>query len=335
MIDEAGRFRARHAVTGARHAYRRQPDGPADEPLDRRQFLRGALAGATGLVLGGAIYATKRLTTPARPPVLLWSEEFDGPLDLATAGSPLGRWRASDVWQSLDVGYADFGAGGRSCWLANPHQRLGGIAYNPFSVRDSVLSISARRTPAGALAAADRCPWLGGVLISNTDRADMTFGYGYYEFRVRLPNPGQGMFPALWFYAAHGQNPDRQAAAEIDLLEIFGYPRGRPWVVSLHEVAADGKGSQRQVLSRKDDTSGWHTYGLHWTVDQLGFYRDRTLLSRVTGSDARFYAGCRMSIRMDYSMDATWFGPAQRSGTSTPDVLRMDVDYVRRYDRPF
>lgn len=305
------------------HSHRRLPD--SDRLIARRQFLAIA-AGAAGSIAWA---------TSSDPPALLWAEEFDTPLSLATRALPHARWRASDVWQPLDVGYASFGPGIPACWMANPEQRLGGVAYNPFSVHDSMVSISAVRTPPEALRDAGGCPWLGGMLMTNTDVTGLAFGYGYYEFRMRLPISGRGMFPALWFYAAAGRVPAGQAQAEIDLAEIFGHRSGRPWAASLHRRGADDPGVARQVVTRDDSTTAWHTYGLDWRQDRLGFYRDRSLIATVTGPDAAYFSGCLMSIRMDYSMDADFFPPEDRSDGSTPDVMTMDIDYVRQYDKPF
>lgn len=269
------------------------------------------------------------------PPKLLWAEEFDS-LDLRTLENPNGRWGSTDVAQPLGKGYADFGAGGHRCWFASPDQELGGVRYNPFSVRDSVVTITAQRTPAAALSDAQGCPWIGGLLTSNTRIPSMVFGYGYYEFKMRLPNPGRGMFPALWFYAADGLNPSTKNGAEIDLLEVFGDASGSPWTSSLHMVNNKGKGTARQAFIKDTrSTTSWHTYGLNWTSQRLGFYRDRKLIHEVTGPDAEFFAGCRMSIRMDYSMDAEFFGADNLADTSTPSRLLLEIDYVRKYARPF
>lgn len=272
-------------------------------------------------------------------PKLLWSEEFDT-LDLQTAANPNGRWRANDQWQPIDQGYADFGAGGGS-WNLNPAQRLGGEQPNPFSVANSVLTIQAIRTPDAwkaniAAANGGKVPgWCGGELISNTSLPEMTFDYGYYEFRARWPNRGQGMFPAMWFFAAHGQDTaQNKGHAEIDLLEIFGYVSGTPWHITLHEKDNTGAGNQFPVYNQSDDTSGWHTYGLYWTKDALRFYHDGAQVAEMTGSHAAYFAGCKMSIRLNYAMDAAWFHPAQKSDAQTPSPLIMNVDYVRKYDLP-
>lgn len=303
--------------------------------LSRRDFLRAAIVGGGIITFGGFTYAALEINSRNSPPRLLWSEEFDAPLDLVSQTNPHGKWRLNDVWQDLDAGYVDFGAGGNSCWMANPNQTINGVAYNPLAVRNSVLRITARRADPAVLPAIEYCPWIGGMLISNTDRDDMTFSYGYYEFRARFPNPGRGMFPAIWFYAAHEKNEPAQAAAEIDLFEVFGNEGGQPWVASLHAAQSQNRGSGQVVIRSESETSAWHTYGLNWQEDRMEFYRDRKLLKTVTGAVVQNYAGCKMSIRMNYSMNATWFGAAQLSDASTPNELYADFDYVRQYDRPF
>ena len=301
--------------------------------VGRRRFL--GIAALSVATAGAALYATDALTgSEQTAPRLLWSEEFDR-LDLVTPTRPAASWRTHDVDYPIDEGYADLGAGGRQCWMASPGQELRGTTVNPFTVQDSVLTITAMRTPAQIIDEVQGCQWIGGALMTNTARPELNFGYGYYEFRARFPNPGRGMFPALWFYAASRGNPAAQGRAEIDLLEIFGDADGAPWVSTLHEKDSSGNGAVRSVSSRDDDTTQWHTYGLHWTADALRFYRDRDVIKSVTGHDASYYAGCAMSIRLSYSMNATWFAPGNAADGSTPDELSMEVDYIRQYDRPF
>lgn len=288
----------------------------------RRRFL-GALGGAAcTLVLSAS-------QDPAAQPRLLWAEEFDA-LDVG----PTARWRANDVWQSPGQGYPDFGSGGHSTWCANPAQQLGGTRLDPFSVHEGVLRIEVIRTPPELLAEVAQCPWIGGILISNTNHPEATFSYGYYEFRARVA-PGRGMFPGLWLYAAHGQNPPAKAGAEIDVFEVFGDAGGSPGVASVHLVDSRGEGSGGPVASYATDPGTWHTYGTHWTPDVLRFYYDRREVGGASPAQAQWLRGCRMSVRLDYVMDAAIFDAEHRSDADTPDRLVLEVDYVRRYDRPF
>ncbi|SHF61800.1 glycoside hydrolase family 16 protein [Geodermatophilus nigrescens] len=279
-----------------------------------------------------------------------WADEFDS-LDLASGTNPNGFWRANDVWQPIDAGYAGFDGDTPGTWFLNPAQDVAGSPRSPFSVSDGVLSITASRTPASWRTSIAELntqnpgyapPWTGGILLSNTDRPDATFGYGYYEFRMRTAAPVQGGWPALWFFAADGQNPGHEQA-EIDLFEVFGHPDGQPWTVTVHQaVKVDGRigpapgartaTGQIDVASVDADTTAWHVYALDWQPGQLRFLRDGVVVGELTGADAAFFDGVRMSIRLNVAMDGSWFPEGQRSQESSPDRWTMEVDYIRRWD---
>jgi beta-glucanase (GH16 family) len=179
-------------------------------------------------------------------------------------------------------------------------------------------------------------PWSGGLLMTDTRRSTERFGYGYYAVRARLPLPGKGMFPALWLFAANGQNPGKENA-EIDLLEVFGQPTGAPWSITLHHKQLGGTAAagattssgQVAVATVPSSTTDWHTYALDWQSGHLRFYRDDVLVAEVTGAAAQFYNGVTMGLRLNYAADAAWFAADRLSDASTPDRLAMDVDWVR------
>ncbi|MGY1840833.1 MULTISPECIES: family 16 glycosylhydrolase [unclassified Modestobacter] len=304
----------------------------------------------TGVMAVSQVTVSSRGKKKAASVAPTWSEEFDS-LDLASSAHPGGFWRANDTWQPVDAGHAAFDGSRPATWFLNPNQRLAGEFRSPFSVSDGVLSITAQRTPAEwatDIAAVNTQnpghapPWSGGLLISNTARPDARFGHGYYEIRMRAPVPAKGGWPALWLFAASGLNPGKENA-EIDLLEVFGHASGQPWSVTVHEKAyargaiapaagattADGQVDVAHVMT---DTTDWHTYGLDWQKGHLRFYQDGRQVAEVTGSDAAFFDDVTMSIRLDYAVDASWFPAGQRSDASTPDVLSMQVDHIRRWD---
>ena len=270
-------------------------------------------------------------TSPTdRPANLLWADEFDV-LDLSTS-THIGAWRANDFWQNINRGYRDFAG---SSWNLNPNEHP---AHSPFSVENGVLSIKVRRTPAelrrsiaASMAAQGQDggvpEWSGGVLVSNRDVR--TMHYGYLEIRARLPNPGAGMFPALWLFAAdQGNNPLNKGQAEIDILEVFGQRSGSPWHSNLH-FKDNSQVSVRpnQNVITATDTTAWHTYGLDWQPSYLRFYRDGALVWEVAGTDAQWF-NTRMQVRLNYAMDGRFYGFVP-SDSTTPDEMRMDIDYVR------
>src|SRR5690625_1344569 len=222
----------------------------AGQGLSRRDFLRATIVGGGIITFGGFTYAALEINSRNSPPRLLWAEEFDAPLDLVSQTNPHGKWRLNDVWQDLDAGYVDFGAGGNSCWMANPNQATNGVAYNPLAVRNSVLRITARRADPEALPAIEYCPWIGGMLISNTDRHDLTLSYGYYGFRARFSNPGRGKFTANRVRAAARKKKPVQSGGDLPLTEIFGNEGGQPWVASLHAAQSQNRGSGQVEVGR-------------------------------------------------------------------------------------
>lgn len=279
-----------------------------------------------------------------------WAEEFDT-LDLASSENPDAFWRANDVWQPLDAGHQAFDGARPATWFLNPAQMLAEEPRSPFSISDGVLTIAARRTPdawVGAIASHNTQnqgyapPWTGGRLVSNTQHPEGRFGYGYYEVRARMPQPIQGAWPAVWFFSAHEWNPGK-SAAEIDLIEVFGYPTGAPWSVTLHQrtvvdgavvtapVATNTSG-QIDVSHTFSDITRWHTYGMDWQEGELRFYLDDDLVAEASSADAEFFNGVTMSIRLDLAVDASWFPAGQRTNISTPDTFTFEVDYIRRWE---
>lgn len=262
---------------------------------------------------------------------LLWSEEFDGPIDFTTSKHS-GKWRANDDLAHADVGYKDHAGGS---WNINPIQHM---EYSPFLTRQGVLTITARQTPPAivreieATAGVGNAPrWSGGMLIS--EERNRRFRYGYFEVRARWPNPGVGMFPAIWLYVANGRhlpNPSK-SGAEIDLLEIIGYPSGKPWEITVHRRDWEGRGDMDNVATVHLDTKDWHVYGLSWQPDSLSFFRDGVLLGQVSGDAARWF-DVDMAIRLNFAVDGANLARKGRlSNQSTPKEMRMQVDYVRVY----
>ena len=313
------------------------------------------------------MWRTRPATTAARPgtnepgiaPLTtepLWAEEF-ATLSLVTPTQPHGTWYATEPYLSGGmVGEPD--PASKLTWNANPNQDFGGVvgAMDPFRVGpvadaagvpatgNSGLTISCRRYSPDERAAVEAYNksipgrrW-GGTLISN--HAVRTFTYGYLEFRACFPRTGHGMWPALWLFSAFGANGDERAAAEIDLVEIFGPASGSPWFSSLHQLQAGGtavpgfNGSVNGFYRGDLDTTRWHTYGLDWQEDLLTFYVDRQQVARRGGRDAEFYRDVKMAIRMNYTMTENGAGPdSGPEDHSTPDPLTMSVDYIRLWPR--
>jgi Glycosyl hydrolases family 16 len=278
---------------------------------------------------GNAFARFKLDVQPGTSATLLWSEEFNS-LDLASKSNPNGLWRPNSFWQDISLGYLDFA--GQS-WNVNPNTATF-APYNPFSISNGVLRISVLRTPAALnrpildQMAAQRVSaavpaWCGGFLISNP--TVHKWKYGYFEIRARWPNPGRGMFPALWFYATDGAtDPLGKGTAEIDMAELYGAPS--KFYTTLQNTVG-------QLGVANKDTTDWHTYGMDWQPTYIRFYYDSQLLYEVAGTNATWY-NTTMGIVLNFSMDARWFAAhGLQSDASTPSPMFSEVDYVRIWDK--
>jgi beta-glucanase (GH16 family) len=272
-------------------------------------------------------------------PVLLWADEFDQ-LELSTP-TQVGKWRPNEFWQDLGTGYRDFAG---DSWNINPNQP-GFAFFNPFRVQDSVLTITNTLVPARLRAlirsTMDKTEQkhlptpkrMGGMLI--TDPKFRSFRYGYFEIRVRWPNSGRGMFPAIWLFRSERDcEPDGKGGAEIDLLEVYGDLGGSHYHITIHHNDCHGTGKSYGISPPDGEQLGqvndWHLIGLDWQPNELTFLRDGEVLHKVEGTRARWF-DATMSLRLNYAVDARWFG-TNKVDASTPATLFMEVDYVRVYN---
>ena len=320
--------------------------------MDRRTFLCGLTATSAQPVLFGdraqassapptgsaCLRAPFPVPAVISRPTLLWADEFDQ-LDLSTP-SRHGKWRPNESWQDLGTGYRDFAG---DSWNVNPNQP-GFAPFNPFLVRDSVLTISNTLVPASLRTlirstmdgtAQKDLPTpkrMGGMLI--TDPEVTSFRYGYFEIRVRWPNSGRGMFPAIWLFRSNNDcEPEGKGGAEIDILEIFGDVEDSAYHISIHHNDRHGIGNSYKIsppdgehLRHADD---WHLISLDWQPKELTFLRDGEILHKVEGGRATWF-DADMSLRLNYCVDGKWFGE-KKVDASTPGTLLMEVDYVRVY----
>jgi hypothetical protein len=267
---------------------------------------------------------------------LVWADEFDGnALSLTTDAAPAaGAWRTRgyESGGTLATGYRDFAG---TSWNTSPVQHPG---LSPFGVAGSVLTLTARRTPAGVTDVGDAV-WMGGYLVTNHASTSpvLRWRFGYFEVRARLPNPARGMFPALWLFNGAAPRADGKEGAELDLLEVFGSRTGRPWSAGWHTNPAPGVSGNAGTFD--EDTAAWHRYGLAWTPTAVRWYRDGVQRAELTGPAAEWFATADLGWRLDYVMDPAWEAPGSPL-RSTPDdpppgtEPRLEVDYVRVYDAP-
>ena len=110
------------------------------------------------------------------------------------------------------------------------------------------------------------------------------FKYGYFEFRVKLPE-SQGCWPAIWMLRHDIYDPDGAAwptCGEIDILESSTNTWGLGKVYgTLHcDAGNSGKPVYSKGLQMDQIENKWHLYGLYWTPNSILWYYDDHLVGK-------------------------------------------------------
>ncbi|WP_455274077.1 glycoside hydrolase family 16 protein [Rhizobium herbae] len=230
---------------------------------------------------------------------LTFEENFDH-LDVSAWGENGSRWIAHTPWNG-DFGDARF---------SDP------IDGFPFTTKDGILSIEARKGPDSA--------WRSGLLAStNAKGQGFAQQFGYFEARMKLP-PGKGVWPAFWLIGV-----DRSKyTAEIDVMEYYGRA---PYEFSMgYHIWRQGQGGVNSTggnWTKVDDGSlnnAYHSYGVEILPQKTTFYLDRKPIWNFdTPSEFHmpFYPLVNLALGSGWPIDET----------PNPSVLL--VDYIHVYQR--
>lgn len=299
-------------------------------PVSGDVTLAAADIGAITQVTADTRYVP--LTAPSVPSAvgLLWSDEFTELSMSYATDTGGGTWRTKphEAGGTLANGYTDFAG---SSWNVSAADAT---TYGVVTIASSIMTIKAKRNP--GLPGVSNA-WIGAQLSTNHLIPNLTWRYGYFEWRMRLPNPARGMFPALWLFNNDVTRSSATAGAEIDVMEVFGNSAGDPWSAGVHYNNGGLPGSgvtNEPVVNGSDDTAGWHRYGVDWQADHITFYKDGVAIGSVSTAGVTWFQTANLGIRMDYVMDPTFVGSANQSTPSDPvlgTTPQMEVDYVRVY----
>ena len=160
-----------------------------------------------------------------------------------------------------------------------------GSGYNPFSVQNGALSITA--APPGTTSSGYPGSWQSGLI---TTQGNFSQTYGYFEMRADFSN-NPNAWDAFWMEPNQQSSPSNTDAShqELDVVEHYG--ANDPGVYStIHTTDPQPANvpwqADRQVYSEMANPSGYHTYGVDWQPDTLTFYVDgQEVGSQATPSD--------------------------------------------------
>ena len=202
---------------------------------------------------------------------LTFDDEFNTRSISSTgAGTTYADTRAE--WRTAD-GTADTGFGRSS--FVDPAS-----GYDPFSVRNGILSITAvpDRTPSGVPGS-----WESGLI---TTQGNFSQTYGYFEIRADFSNDPNA-WDAFWLLPNQqsAQSSSTNGHQELDVVEHYG--NGDRSVYSTIHTTDPQNGirwqDNRQVVTELNDPSGYHTYGMNWQPDKISFYVDGQLADHTVG----------------------------------------------------
>jgi beta-glucanase (GH16 family) len=203
---------------------------------------------------------------------------------------------------------------------------------NNHVLKDGVLNLVAKG------------PTSTGLYTSGMIRSRMTFRYGYFEARIKMP-PGRGLYPGFWLNSDYDENGNTDWPPEIDILEFA--PNGvNEFPNMVHSNVAlsipnkqggdwfyhDANFNQKWKFYRAavDMTKDWHVYGMLWdTNDSVTVYLDGKKLwqrrYRWLYRDGRKAAPAHILINLAVGGD--WAGLGGIASSAFPASLQ--IDYVR------
>jgi beta-glucanase (GH16 family) len=242
---------------------------------------------------------------------LVWSDEFNGP---SGAFNSIAKW-------SLATGGGGWGNHESQCYTTS--------RKNSATNGSGQLVITALRSLGQRCADGHYNAFTSARL---TTQSKFTVTHGRLEIRAKLP-AGAGAWPAFWALGANGPQVGWPRCGEIDVMEYTG---NRPTVTTSAAHAATYFGAHwyatRTSPTSSSLSSQFHVYAVDWTSSTLTYYRDSTVIGRITRAevikhgvwpfDKPFY------LLINLAMGGTYAGSVPAS-VQAPQ--RYVLDYVRIY----
>ncbi|MCX7304392.1 MAG: family 16 glycosylhydrolase [Hyphomicrobiales bacterium] len=190
------------------------------------------------------------------------------------------------------------------------HEAANPLGYNPFSIEDGKLVITAEAIDAHA-AATGTSEFTSGMISS---QSSFWQTYGYFEVTAELPE-GAGAWPAFWLLPVDNSWPP-----EIDVLEAFGDQPNQ-----VHSAVIGSSGAA-EAWSQVDTSGGAHRYGVLWTPYEITFYVDGVeMMSTPTTSELHD----PMYLLANLAVGGPWAGDADPTLSA-----EFKIDSIAVYQLP-
>jgi beta-glucanase (GH16 family) len=229
----------------------------------------------------------------------------------------------------------------RSTWCNKLHWESQPAANSQF-VQDGILHLVRRRSQNFQNTTMSTEPMCG-------QANPKTFTTGYFEARMRWPGV-RGSGPAFWmtsersngnpaypsinpYCEQHGLSRAECLGSELDVFEGYG-AHPNVFTGTLHRNssgqygepnAKNNNGWQPQPFRLADN---WHTYAAKWTPTEVTWYVD----GRATHSRPTFDS-TNQPMYIILSHWTTSWEPTNSIDSSTPDVMDVETDWVRVWQR--
>ena len=161
------------------------------------------------------------------------------------------------------------------------------------------------------------------------------FKYGYFEFRVKLPE-SPGFWPAIWMLRHNIYDPDGvgwPTCGEIDILEsstnIWGI--GKVYGTLHCDAGHSGNPIYSKGLQMSKIESKWHLYGLYWTPNSISWYYDDQIVGKYIPKNVENNAVWPYHEDFYIIMNLAVGGGL---GGNIPDDVneaQIEIDYVRYF----